>query len=223
MSLSPPTSWVKTSLPQVLPVAMAVLVNALLVLFIGWLTDSDISHKNSNVVSLGQVYRMSQQDTAEPEPEQIQELTSQQQTSLAPPPPMALNLTTLDFAADVSLPVVEFTPEPPETLMPTLSMDFSTRGNTLGSRMTTRLAKASPVFQIPPRYPPKAKSWGIEGYVTLELLINTSGLVEDSRIKAEEPVGVFAESAQRAVLRWRFAAPETKQWQSLTIKYELDK
>ncbi len=56
------------------------------------------------------------------------------------------------------------------------------------------------VAQFPPTYPYGAK----RRWVKLQFVVNERGVVEDIRVIAAEPKGVFESAARQAVSRWRF-------------------
>lgn len=58
---------------------------------------------------------------------------------------------------------------------------------------------------VPPVYPPRAMSSGIEGNVELEYAIDTNGSVRDIRVLHAQPEGVFDAAAQTALSLWQFA------------------
>lgn len=62
-----------------------------------------------------------------------------------------------------------------------------------------------PLVDIPPNYPQRAQSAGIEGKVVLRFTITAEGRVDNLRIVEAEPKGVFDREARRAAERWRFA------------------
>lgn len=65
--------------------------------------------------------------------------------------------------------------------------------------------EVTPLVDIPPNYPQRALSAGIEGEVTLAFTITADGRVENLRVTNAEPRGVFEREARRAAGRWRFA------------------
>ena len=86
----------------------------------------------------------------------------------------------------------------------------------------------NPVERVAPEeYPRKARERGIEGFVTLNLLIDTSGTIERVKVLQAEPAGVFEEVALATIRRWRFkpavyeAAP-VRAWAKQTIRFELN-
>ena len=109
------------------------------------------------------------------------------------------------------------------TAVPVMQFESTTPAAPTVTATVSTMTLAKPIHRIPPQYPMKAKQLGIEGFVTMALLINEEGRVNDIRILKETPEGVFRASAQKVVRRWTFAAPPVASWQTLTIRYQLDK
>lgn len=65
---------------------------------------------------------------------------------------------------------------------------------------------AIPLVRVPPRYPRRAISRGIEGSVTVEFTVQPDGHVQPGSIKVLEskPQGVFDSAVKRSIMRWRF-------------------
>ena len=63
-----------------------------------------------------------------------------------------------------------------------------------------------PLIRLNPEYPVGARSQGIEGSVTVEFTVDAFGTIEDARVTASSPIGVFDQSALAAVQRWRYSA-----------------
>ncbi len=63
---------------------------------------------------------------------------------------------------------------------------------------------AIPLVRVPPQYPQRAASRGINGWVQLEFTIMESGGVEDIIVVAAEPTGYFERAAERALARWKY-------------------
>ncbi len=80
--------------------------------------------------------------------------------------------------------------------------------------------------RMPPLYPLRAKSRGIEGWVKVRFLVNEQGGVSDVSIVSAEPRDIFEQSVVRCVSGWRFR-PGTiegvpvKAWAETTIRFEL--
>ncbi len=60
------------------------------------------------------------------------------------------------------------------------------------------------VVRIPPFYPVRAETRGIEGWVRVRFTISPNGSVRDARVVAAEPEGEFEEAALTAIERWRY-------------------
>jgi protein TonB len=60
------------------------------------------------------------------------------------------------------------------------------------------------VVRIPPFYPVRAETRGIEGWVRVRFTISPNGSVRDARVIAAEPEGEFEEAALTAIERWRY-------------------
>jgi protein TonB len=61
-----------------------------------------------------------------------------------------------------------------------------------------------PLVRVNPRYPPRAQSRGIEGWVQLEFTITPQGTVTDVKIIDADPKGYFERSAKRAVQKYKY-------------------
>jgi protein TonB len=61
-----------------------------------------------------------------------------------------------------------------------------------------------PVVRVQPAYPRRAKQAGIEGYVTMEVLIRADGTVTRAKVMESDPPRLFDEAALRAIERWKF-------------------
>lgn len=61
-----------------------------------------------------------------------------------------------------------------------------------------------PLVRIPPEYPRRAMSRGIEGWVMFEFTITPAGTVSDVKVIDSEPKGLFEDAATKAILRWKY-------------------
>jgi protein TonB len=81
--------------------------------------------------------------------------------------------------------------------------------------------------RFPPIYPLRAKQRHIEGWVRVSLVVDTSGQVSRVQILDSQPPGVFEQSIEPCVRRWRFR-PGTidgipvEATAETTIHFELD-
>lgn len=203
---------------------IAVVINIGLILLMYFLTLGSKTDTTPTSVMIATVFKPQDVKESRPEVEPIFEMSQAPQHSSIPPPPVKLTMSVLDIASAVSIPVIKVPIDETTMDFTPVSLTFSPEGNgTTGSVLSNAMAQAKPVFQVPPQYPVKAKRNAIEGFVTLDLKINPDGRAEDINVVKESPEGVFARSAKRAVIRWRFVSPKSTQWQRMTIRYELEK
>ncbi len=87
---------------------------------------------------------------------------------------------------------------------------------------------AIPLVRVPPQYPQRANSRGIEGWVQLEFTITESGAVTDIVVVAAEPSGYFERAASRALSRWKYkpkiidGRPARRYNNQVVITFELE-
>ena len=85
----------------------------------------------------------------------------------------------------------------------------------------------TPLSQVPPLYPLRAKRMGIEGWVDVKFLVTEKGIVDQITILKAKPVKIFDQSVIRCISSWRFS-PGTvegvpvKTWVMTTIRFELE-
>jgi TonB family protein len=60
------------------------------------------------------------------------------------------------------------------------------------------------IVGIPPEYPVRELTQGIEGWVRVQFTITAAGSVKDAVVVASEPEGRFDEAALTAIARWRY-------------------
>ena len=205
--------------------AGAGLVTLLLAVLVYTLTGAG-TVRDRTMRGLAPVYVIQDPEAADPdEPEDVPTMTREALSAAPPPPALTLNFESPDVTSDVALPRYEVGPLTADIVVAAPQFDFNaSKTTTMPSvNVTSTISAAKPTFRVPPQYPMKAKQQGIEGFVTMHLLINREGRVDEVKIVKESPAGVFKQSAVRAVHRWRFAAPEKPEWQRITIRYELDK
>lgn len=77
-----------------------------------------------------------------------------------------------------------------------------------------------PVIAVHPAYPEQAQAGGLEGRVEVEFTVTPLGTVEQPRVAAAEPAGVFEQAAIQAVSRWRYSADSQREPQ--TVRVSLD-
>ena len=82
--------------------------------------------------------------------------------------------------------------------------------------------------KIYPKYPRRAKLSKKEGFVELQFQIDAKGYVHNPAVVSSDPVGLFEQSALRAIKRWRFkpikgSDPSAFTDATITFNYRLSK
>jgi protein TonB len=110
-------------------------------------------------------------------------------------------------------------------------LDLEARGASMSAARPSRASSYSETFiilrQVKPRYPAREREAGIEGNVTVELLVNEQGLV--AQANALELVGPmsFQDSALDAVRQFEFMPPTingepSSMWIRFVIKFRMN-
>ncbi len=98
----------------------------------------------------------------------------------------------------------------PDMAMPNLDLPLQTSrfsGPVVGGlqmgkgKISTNLI---PLVRIKPRYPMRALSRGIEGWVRVEFTITETGTVKNAKVVESQPDSVFDRAALKAVARYKF-------------------
>ena len=61
-----------------------------------------------------------------------------------------------------------------------------------------------PLVRVPPDYPARAQSRGLEGWVQVRFTITPTGTVKDPVVVNAEPKNIFDDAALKAIARWRY-------------------
>jgi len=85
----------------------------------------------------------------------------------------------------------------------------------------------TPIMQVPPEYPFKAREQGVEGYVAVKFMVRPDGSVGNVNILSAKPDGVFNEEVRRVLPRWRFQPGRLKgepvaSWVVTTLRFDLN-
>ena len=85
----------------------------------------------------------------------------------------------------------------------------------------------TPIMQVPPEYPFKAREQGIEGYVAVKFMVRPDGSVGNVNILSAKPEGIFNEEVRRVLPRWRFQPGRLKgepvaSWVVTTLRFDLN-
>ena len=98
----------------------------------------------------------------------------------------------------------------PDMAMPNLDLPLQTgrfSGPVVGGlqmgkgKISTNLI---PLVRIPPRYPMRAASRKIEGWVKVEFTITETGTVKNAKVVESQPDSIFNRAALKAIARWKF-------------------
>jgi TonB family protein len=61
-----------------------------------------------------------------------------------------------------------------------------------------------PLVRVPPKYPARAASRHIEGWVKVEFTVQTDGSVDNAVVVSSEPEDIFDDAALTAISKWKF-------------------
>ena len=61
-----------------------------------------------------------------------------------------------------------------------------------------------PLLRVPPKYPARAASRHIEGWVKVEFTIQTDGSVDNAVVVGSDPDSIFDDAALTAISKWKF-------------------
>jgi len=159
---------------------------------------------------------------------------------IIPPPPMPqpdpkpeTRLTTAKSPLVSDPPFV--LPTPPEVVIDPTGPVVGAGG---GTPITIETPKPEPVFvgaQVDPRYaralqpayPGRAQREGIEGAVTVKILVGTDGRVKQvQQVSADDPA-FYRATEEQALARWRFR-PATRDgvpvesWRTMTVRFKME-
>ncbi len=88
---------------------------------------------------------------------------------------------------------------------------------------------ATPLVRIPPQYPQRAATKGVEGWVLVGFDITPAGRVENAVVVDADPAAIFNRSALRAIAKWKYkpkmvdGKPVAQYGMQQLISYELEK
>jgi periplasmic protein TonB len=122
-----------------------------------------------------------------------------------PPPPPDVPPETPDFAAAVDNINTNLSMN-----MPSIGVPMNDGGGPYLGTLQSGQGLAGfdtdviPVVQVAPAYPRQAKQAGIEGSVTMEVLIRPDGTVSNAKVIESDPPRLFDEAAITAMQKWKF-------------------
>lgn len=87
----------------------------------------------------------------------------------------------------------------------TLSPVVDTRGAMKGLKLSAGSDRdVVPLVRVPPDYPPRALSRGLEGWVKVQFTITVTGTVKDAVVVEAQPKNIFDDAALKSIARWRY-------------------
>jgi protein TonB len=132
-------------------------------------------------------------------------------TRLTLPPPIAPPVRNPKVVLDIpELPPGPMGPDISDPEIGRPGRDGRVTVPTFGTEIPTDTATVGidrdplPLVRIDPRYPPRAVSGGIEGWVEVQFSVTATGAVRDVVIIDSHPENIFDEAVLSAVGRWRY-------------------
>lgn len=122
-----------------------------------------------------------------------------------PPPPPDAPPETPDFSADMDMVSADLSMG-----MPTIGVPVNDGGGPYLGTLQAGQGLAGfdtdviPVVQVAPQYPRAAKQSGLEGWVTMEVLIRPDGTVSNAKVMESDPPRIFDRAAISAMRKWKF-------------------
>ena len=166
------------------PIAAVVTVALFLLMRYLVLTDFQLPEETGDVAQFSITRQIEDEDVSRRNSERMQRPEKLEQPP-PPPPPQQQKSASPDLrGAGGALP------------------DFSQSLNLSGGFNPDR--DAQPLVRIPPRYPERALSRGVEGWVLVQFNVTPEGEVVNAEIIDGEPKGMFDRSAIRAVENWKY-------------------
>ncbi|OBT16323.1 energy transducer TonB [Vibrio sp. UCD-FRSSP16_10] len=116
--------------------------------------------------------------------------------------------------------------------LPQVSIDTSVSGLAISSPGPLSIGQnqqAMPLHRIEPRYPTRALSRKIEGFVVMSFTINQNGRPTDIQVLQSQPNRIFDREAKRALQRWKYqplivdGKATARKGQTLKLEFKLQK
>ncbi len=182
--------------------SISVLAGLVISLMLFWLMQLMISNNQQAIVKSKSLHmtefvrlkketRLQTKDRSVPEPPTPED---------KPPPPRPMQVQSVQANSVAS----------PQMDMPNLDIPLQTQAFT-GSALTgVQIGTGGistnviPLVRIPPRYPSRAASRRIEGWVKIEFTITEEGTVKDAVVVDSDPKNIFDRAALQAIKRWKF-------------------
>lgn len=152
-----------------------------------------------------------------------------------PPPPMQTQHTQPMAAAQPNLAIPNLSVQLPSARFGGSALEGLTAGAAASPAPPSAVVgtgtistDVTPLVRIPPRYPMRAASRRIEGWVKVEFTITKTGEVSDAVVVESHPSNIFNREALAAVKRWKFKAKVVdgkayEQRAQQTLEFKLSK
>jgi protein TonB len=197
-------------------VGMALPAAIVVTMFLFWLMPFLIATGNQALTDSGKAQSIefvrSQRDESVQTKERKPPEKPQQQEAPPPPPPSAAtNAPTGSMAIGMAA--------------PNMGKNLNLGKNNLEAPSD---GDAIPLVRVPPQYPERAASRGIEGWVQLGFTVNETGGCENISVIASDPPEIFDKAAIRALERWRYkpkiddGRPVKQYNQQVVITFDLE-
>lgn len=141
-------------------------------------------------------------------PKPVKKQVVVKKTAPAPKPPQPEEIKE-------AVPAPEFEPAPPVAApVPAAALPAASNSRVTATpektakqvqdQSKTIVSGVVPLLRVPPKYPARAASRQIEGWVKVEFTIQTDGTVDDAVVVASEPETIFDDAALTAISKWKF-------------------
>ncbi|MEE9345878.1 MAG: energy transducer TonB [Methylococcales bacterium] len=128
----------------------------------------------------------------QPEPPKQPKLVQTQPTQPQQSPAPQMNMPNID------IPITS--PRLSANLTQSITVSKNLPNQTLGQEQPSSI----PLVTMKPRYPVRALSRNIEGWVVIEFTITPTGTVIDAKVTDAKPEGIFDRAALNAIVKWKF-------------------
>jgi protein TonB len=136
----------------------------------------------------------------QPEPPNQPKLVQAQPTKPVQSPAPQMNMPNID------IPIAS--PRLSANLTQSINVNQGLPNANLGQEQPSSI----PLVKSNPRYPVRASSRDIEGWVVVEFTITSTGTVIDAKVTDAKPEGIFDRAALNAIVKWKFK-PKIKNGQ----------
>lgn len=204
---------------------LAISINlALVFMMLRLIEPSAHSQIDNQVTAAIQLVPLTAFQESEPPPEVVEEPATHTPEPPTPAPPMTPDFppSPVEVSA-LEIEALPMTPMPLERPVLELSPTKTPAINSDSLKLkAASIGQLAPAQKMPPIYPRKALSQGIEGYVIVEFSIAMDGSVIDARVVEEKPRRYFKRAALRAIKQWKYPANSDEARQKMRLKTQIN-